>query len=149
MEGEYYREAVAALRLAKEVIKVQQKWRGNTVRELNQKGGFSRSLANSATDWPCLLLELLSTASELDYFQPKLVINNIDVLKNAELVDDTTVRGSLYHDSLIWRIIALGANERILPVILLTSDSYYSYRAFMDFGFPDIFISRETFGWTP
>ncbi|KAL8135797.1 hypothetical protein AgCh_010419 [Apium graveolens] len=34
-----------------------------------QKGGFSKSLANSATDWPCLLLELLSTASELDYFQ--------------------------------------------------------------------------------
>ncbi|XP_074365551.1 uncharacterized protein LOC141706668 [Apium graveolens] len=148
-EGEYYREAVAALRLAKEVIKVQQKWRGNAVRELNEKGGFSRSLANSATDWPCLLLELLSAASEFDYFQPKLVINNIDVLKNAELVDNTMVRGSLYHDSLIWRIIALGANERILPVILLTSDSYYSYRAFMDFGFPDIFISRETFGWTP
>ncbi|KAL1818068.1 hypothetical protein ACET3Z_020642 [Daucus carota] len=148
-EGAYYREAVAALRLAKEVIKVQQKWRGNAVRELNKKGGFSRSLANSATDWPCLLLELLSAASELDYFQPKLVINNIDVLKNAELVDDTTVRASLYHDSLIWRIIALGANERILPVILLTSDSYYSYRAYMDFGFPDIFISRETFGWTP
>lgn len=68
-EGAYYREAVAALRLAKEVIKVQQKWRGNAVRELNKKGGFSRSLANSATDWPCLLLELLSAASELDYFQ--------------------------------------------------------------------------------
>lgn len=128
---------------------MQQKWRGNAVRELNAKGGFSRSLANSATDWPCLLLELLSAASELDYFQPKLVINNIDVLKNAELTDDTMVRAPLYHDSLIWRIIALGANERILPVILLTSDSYYSYRAFMDFGFPDIFISRETFGWTP
>ncbi|KAG7012018.1 hypothetical protein SDJN02_26926, partial [Cucurbita argyrosperma subsp. argyrosperma] len=28
-------------------------------------------------------------------------------------------------------------------------NSYYSYRAYMDFGFPDIFISRETFGWTP
>lgn len=68
-EVAYYREAVAALRLAKEVIQVQQKWRGNAIRELNEKGGFSRSLANSATDWPCLLLELLSAASEMDYFQ--------------------------------------------------------------------------------
>ncbi|RVW97419.1 hypothetical protein CK203_026351 [Vitis vinifera] len=24
-----------------------------------------------------------------------------------------------------------------------------SYQAYLDFGFPDIFISRETFGWTP
>lgn len=36
---------------------------------LNQIGGFSRSLANSATDWPRLLLELLSAAFEIDYFQ--------------------------------------------------------------------------------
>ena len=56
---------------------------------------------------------------------------------------------SMYHDSLLWRIIALGVNERCLPVVLVTSDSYYSYQAYLDFGFPDIFISRETFGWTP
>jgi hypothetical protein len=31
----------------------------------------------------------------------------------------------------------------------VTSDSYYSYQAFVDYGFPDIFISRETFGWNP
>lgn len=147
-EVSYFREAVVALRLAKEVIKVQQGWRANAIAHLNQTGGFSRSLANSCTDWPCLLLELLSQAAEIGHFQPKLVINNIDVLKNATLNDDSSVRASLYHDSLIWRIIALGANERCLPVILVTSDSYYSYRAYMDFGFPDIFISRETFGWT-
>ncbi|XP_059661132.1 uncharacterized protein LOC132307407 [Cornus florida] len=147
-EASYYREAIVALELAKEVITIQQGWRANAVKHLNQTGGFSRPLANSATDWPCLLLELLSAAAETDYFQPKLVINNIDVLKNAVLTDDSTVRASLYHDSLIWRIIALGANEKCLPVILLTSDSYYSYRAYLDFGFPDIFISRETFGWT-
>ncbi|KAL3754577.1 hypothetical protein ACJRO7_001770 [Eucalyptus globulus] len=115
---------------------------------LNRTGGFSRSLAHSCTDWPCLLLELLSQAAELDHFQPKLAIINIDVLRHAILTDDSSVSASMYHDSLIWRIIALGANERCLPVILVTSDSYYSYRAFMDFGFPDIFISRETFGWT-
>ncbi|CAH9086807.1 unnamed protein product [Cuscuta europaea] len=148
-EGSYNRESLAALKLAKAVMRLQQKWRSNAVKHLNQSGGFSRSLANSATDWPSLLIELLSSAAEVDYFQPKLVINNIEVLKNAVLIDDSSVCASMYHDSLIWRIIALGANERCLPVIFVTSDSYYSYRAYIDFGFPDIFISRETFGWTP
>lgn len=145
----YYMEAIAALQLAKEVIEMQHGWRVNAIKHLNKTGGFSRSLANSATDWPFLLLELLSSAAEIDYFQPKLVINNIDVLKNAVLTDDTTVNAPMYHDSLIWRIISLCVNERCLPVILVTSDSYYSYQAFIDFGFPDIFVSRETFGWTP
>ncbi|XP_039159969.1 uncharacterized protein LOC104424723 isoform X1 [Eucalyptus grandis] len=148
-EASYLREAIVALKLAKEVIKLQHGWRSKAIAHLNQTGAFSRSLAHSCTDWPCLLLELLSQAAELDHFQPKLVINNIDVLRHAILTDDSSVSASMYHDSLIWRIIALGANERCLPVILITSDSYYSYRAFMDFGFPDIFISRETFGWTP
>ncbi|XVF31806.1 hypothetical protein REPUB_Repub17cG0024700 [Reevesia pubescens] len=148
-EASYFREAIVALRLAKEVIMVQQRWRSNTIADLDRSGWFSRSLANSCTDWPCLLLELLSQAAEIDHFQPKLVINNVEIIRNAMLTDDSTVCGSMYHDSLIWRIIALGANERCLPVVLVTSDSYYSYRAFMDFGFPDIFISRETFGWTP
>ncbi|CAK7349040.1 unnamed protein product [Dovyalis caffra] len=148
-EASYFREAIVALRLAKEVIKMQQGWRANAIAHLNRTGGFSRSLANSCTDWPCLLLELLSKAAEIDYFQPKLVINNIEVLKNAILVDDSMVSGPMYHDSLVWRIIALGANERCLPVMLVTSDSYYSYQAFWDFGFPDIFISRENFGWAP
>ncbi|KAM7273273.1 hypothetical protein ACFE04_027937 [Oxalis oulophora] len=127
---------------------MQQTWRSNAIRSLNETGGFSRSLVHSCTDWPCLLLELLSQAAEIGYFQPKLVINNIEVLKHAVLTDDATVSPSMYHDSLIWRIIALGANERCLPVILLTSNSYYSYQAYTDFGFPDIFVSRETFGWS-
>ncbi|KAH6829621.1 embryo defective 1381 [Perilla frutescens var. hirtella] len=148
-ESSYYKEAMAALKLAKEVIRVQGSWRENAIQDLNNKGGFSRSLAHSATDWPCLLLELLSLAAEVDHFQPKLVLNNIELLKNAVLENDRTICGSTYHDSLIWRVIALGANERCLPVVFVTSDSYYSYRAFIDFGFPDIFISRETFGWTP
>ncbi|EXC21597.1 hypothetical protein L484_001457 [Morus notabilis] len=148
-EASYYREAVVALRLAKEVIKVQHGWRANAIEDLNRRGGFSRSLANSCTDWPCLLLELLSQAAEIGHFQPKLVINNIEVLRNAILVDgDSSVRAPMYHDSLIWRMIALGANEKSLPVILVTSDSYYSYRAYLDFGFIDVFISRENFGWS-
>ncbi|KAJ4975668.1 hypothetical protein NE237_000774 [Protea cynaroides] len=147
-ETSYFREALLSLQLAKEVIQIHQSWRSNVVAHLNRTGGFSRSLSNSSTDWPYLLLEMLSAAAEMGYFQPKLVINNIDVLRNAVLADDSTVCASMYHDSFLWRLIALGVNERCLPVILLTSDSYYSYRAFMDFGFPDIFISRETFGWT-
>ncbi|XP_071936421.1 uncharacterized protein [Coffea arabica] len=122
VEDSYYREAMAALELAKEVIKVQQGWRANAIKHLNETGGFSRPLGHSATDWPCLLLELLSSAAEVGYFQPKLVINNIDVLKNAVLTDDTTVNASMYHDSFIWRTIALCVNERCLPVILVTSD---------------------------
>ena len=68
-EATYFREAVVGLRLAKEVIKVQQGWRANAVAHLNRSGGYSRSLANSATDWPCLLLELLSQAAEIGFFQ--------------------------------------------------------------------------------
>ncbi|KAJ6334242.1 hypothetical protein OIU78_011193 [Salix suchowensis] len=82
-EASYFREAAVALRLAKEVITMQLGWRARAIAHLNQTGGFSRSLANSCTDWPCLLLELLSKAAEIDYFQPKLVINNIEVLKKA------------------------------------------------------------------
>ncbi|XP_057754481.1 uncharacterized protein LOC130973824 [Arachis stenosperma] len=148
-EASYFKEAVVALKLAKKVLDVQQGWRANAIAHMNRTGVFSRSLTHSSTDWPCLLLELLSQAAEVDHFQPKLVLNNIEVLKHATVNDDISVSGPLYHDSLIWRIIALGANERILPVILVTSDSYYSYEAFLEFGYKDIFISRETFGWTP
>jgi len=54
--------------------------------------------------------------------QPKLVINNIDVLRKATTIDDSMVPAGMYHDSFIWRLIALGVNERCLPVILVTSD---------------------------
>ncbi|CAL9107757.1 unnamed protein product [Musa acuminata var. zebrina] len=147
-EVAYMREAVTSLKLAKEVIGMHQEWRREAMKHLNWTGGFSRSLANSSTDWPCILLDILSAAAEVDFFQPKLVINNVDVLRKAIFSDDSTVSAAVYHDSFIWRLIALGANDRCLPVILVTSDSYYSYQAFIDFGFPDIFISRETFGWT-
>ncbi|XP_042520757.1 uncharacterized protein LOC122094130 isoform X2 [Macadamia integrifolia] len=55
--------------------------------------------------------------------KPKMVINNIDVLRNAFLTDDSIVSASMYHDRLLWRLIALGVNERRLPVIILISDS--------------------------
>ena len=68
-EASYYKEGLVALKLAKEVIRVQQGFRANAVKHLNKSGGFSRTLANSATDWPYLLLELLSIAAQSDYFQ--------------------------------------------------------------------------------
>ncbi|XP_052166676.1 uncharacterized protein LOC127783526 [Oryza glaberrima] len=148
-EKAYMQEAMAALRVAKEVLGMQEGWRKEAVREMNRTGRYSRPLANSATDWPCLLLDVLSGAAEVDFFQPKLVLNNVDVLRKATCEDDTMVPAAMYHDSLIWRVIALGANEQCLPVIMSTSDGYYSSQAFVDFGFPNIFISRETFGWTP
>lgn len=55
-------------------------------------------------------------------WQPKLVINNIEVLRNAILTDDLSVNAPMYHDSLIWRITALGVNDSCIPVILVTSD---------------------------
>ncbi|KAL6316023.1 hypothetical protein AAG906_015439 [Vitis piasezkii] len=103
-------EVMVGLRLAKEVIKVQQGWRANAVAHLNLSSGYSRSSANSATDWPWLLLELLSQAAKI---------------------------------GLLWKIIALGVNERCLPVVLVTSDSYYSYQGYLDFRFPNIFISPK------
>ncbi|KAL6838978.1 hypothetical protein ACP4OV_031205 [Aristida adscensionis] len=148
-ERAYMQEAMAALRVAKEVLGMQEGWRKEAVREMNRTGRFSRSLANSATDWPCLLLDVLSSAAEEDFFQPKLVLSNVDVLRKAICEDETMVPAAMYHDSFIWRVIALGANEQCLPVIISTSDGYYSSQAFVDFGFPNIFISRETFGWTP
>lgn len=54
--------------------------------------------------------------------QPKLVINNIEVLHKAVAEDDSTVPAAMYHDSFLWRLIALGINERSLPIILITSD---------------------------
>lgn len=68
-EAAFMREAVVALRLAKEVLGMHQDWRREAVMHLNRTGSFSRTLANSATDWPCLLLQILSDAAEIDFFQ--------------------------------------------------------------------------------
>lgn len=78
-EASYYREAFVALKLAKEVIQVQNSWRRNAIAHLNRTGGFSRSLSNSCTDWPCLLLELLSQAAEIDHFQV-IEVQNFDIV---------------------------------------------------------------------
>jgi hypothetical protein len=73
-ERAYMQEAMAAWRVAKEVLRMQEGWRKEAVKEMNRTGRFSRSLANSATDWPCLLLDVLSGAAEEDFFQVNLVM---------------------------------------------------------------------------
>ena len=67
-------EALAALRVAKEALGMQEGWRKEAIREMNRTGRFSRSLANSATDWPCLLLDVLSGAAEEEFFQVDLML---------------------------------------------------------------------------
>ncbi|KAF3791297.1 hypothetical protein EJ110_NYTH14565 [Nymphaea thermarum] len=149
-ELSYFKEAVLSLHLAKEVLSVHERWRAKAVETSNRTGEYSNSLANLSTNWPLLLLDLLSAAAHMGYFQPKLVMNNIDVLRKANLAGSCPmVPAALYHDSLLWRLIALGVNERFLPIMLVTSDGYYSYQVFRDFGYSELFISRETFGWTP
>lgn len=68
-EAAYMKESVAALKLAKKVIELQRGWRANAIAHMNHTGVFSRTLTHSCTDWPCLLLELLSQAAEIDNFQ--------------------------------------------------------------------------------
>lgn len=150
-ELKYFKEALLSLYLAKEVLLIHEQWRADAVQHLRKTGGFSRMLAHTATNWPLLLLEILSRAAEKGFFQPKLVINNLDILRKA--IRDTSVDPIVdavnYHDSLLLRLVSLGLNERCLPVIFVTSDSYYSYQAYRDFGYPDVFIYREAFGWSP
>eukprot|EP01018_Ginkgo_biloba_P012298 Gb_07249 [translate_table: standard] len=150
-ELSYFKEALLSLYLAKEVLLIHEKWRTDAVEHLKRTGGFSRMLAHSATNWPLLLLEILTKAAENFYFQPKLVINNFDILRKTvkDSSNDPIVNAAMYHDSLLLRLVSLGINERCLPIIFVTSDSYYSYQSYRDFGYPDVFISREAFGWTP
>lgn len=68
-EASYFKESVVALKLAKKVIEIQQGWRKNAIAHMNRTGVCSRTLAYSATDWPYLLLELLSQAAEISHFQ--------------------------------------------------------------------------------
>ncbi|XP_057852949.2 uncharacterized protein LOC131063178 isoform X2 [Cryptomeria japonica] len=150
-ELNYFKEALLSLYLAKEVLLIHEQWRANAVEHLKRTGKFSRMLAHSATNWPLLLLEILTQAAQSDYFQPKLVINNFDMLRKAfrDSSADPIVDAAMYHDSLLLRLVSLGLNDRCIPVIFVTSDSYYSYQLYRDFAYANSFISRENFGWTP
>jgi hypothetical protein len=76
-ETAYMQEAMAALRVAKELLRMQEGWRKEALREMNRTGRFSRPLVNSATDWPCLLLDVLSGAAEVDFFQVEFCVISV------------------------------------------------------------------------
>eukprot|EP00252_Welwitschia_mirabilis_P023354 TRINITY_DN6579_c0_g1_i1.p1 TRINITY_DN6579_c0_g1~~TRINITY_DN6579_c0_g1_i1.p1 ORF type:complete len:598 (+),score=91.15 TRINITY_DN6579_c0_g1_i1:143-1936(+) len=149
-ELHYFKESLLSLHLAKELLSIHEQWRANAIEHVKKTGSFSRMLAHTATNWPSLLIELLSCGVAEGYFQPKLFFSNIDMLRKASSASchDTMVNAEMYHDSLLLRLVALGLNEWFLPLVFLTSDSYYSFQASQDFDFPDIFIYREAFGWT-
>uniref|UniRef100_A0ACD5U4Y1 Uncharacterized protein n=1 Tax=Avena sativa TaxID=4498 RepID=A0ACD5U4Y1_AVESA len=52
-ETAYMQEAMGALRVAKDLLRMQEGWRKEALREMNRTGRFSHSLVNTATDWPC------------------------------------------------------------------------------------------------
>lgn len=85
-EASYFKESVVALKLAKKVIEMQQGWRGDAIAHMNRTGGFSRTLTHSSTDWPFLLLDLLSQAAEIHHFQVLLspIANNVNMNFNYE-----------------------------------------------------------------
>ncbi|KAK1291305.1 hypothetical protein QJS10_CPB17g00279 [Acorus calamus] len=94
------REAGVSLRLAKEIIDMHSSWRASAVAHLKRMGGVSTPLAHSSTDWPCLLLELLSSAAGMGIFQPKLVLDNIEVLRKATSTDESMIpAGIVMEDS--------------------------------------------------
>lgn len=53
--------------------------------------------------------------------QPKLVINAMDVMRNAP-VDQGGVDGAAYHDSLLMKVVTMGVTQGCLPIILVSSD---------------------------
>jgi hypothetical protein len=74
--------------------------------------------------------------------QPKLVINAMDVMRNAA-VDQGGVDGAAYHDSLLMKVVTMGVTQGCLPIILVSSDSYYSWQIGEDFGDNNVFVSCE------
>lgn len=80
--------------------------------------------------------------------QPKLVINGLEVLRNASMVMGG-LDGSLFHDGFLLQLVNNSLTQGSFPVILVSSDSYYSWQLDDDFGSTETFISNEIFGWTP
>ena len=53
--------------------------------------------------------------------QPKLVINGLEVLRNASTVMGG-VDGSLYHDAFLLEVVKNSLTQGSIPVILVSSD---------------------------
>jgi hypothetical protein len=61
------------------------------------------------------------------FVQPKLVLNNVDVLRKAICEDETMVPAAMYHDSFIWRVIALMNSACQLLCRLQMGEFLYSF----------------------
>ena len=59
-ELNYFKEALLSLYLVKEVLLIHEQWRANVVKHLKRTRKFAKMLAHSATNWPLLLLEILT-----------------------------------------------------------------------------------------
>ncbi|CAM6083792.1 unnamed protein product [Calypogeia fissa] len=143
-------EAFMSLALAKKILKIQEDWRVSAGSNLTSSGIVTRTSADASTSWAVLLLRLLSFAAQEGHFQPKLVINNVELLRKAAAkAPGGNVHGALYHDSLLMHITKMGVNVGCIPIILVSSDSYYSCKVFADHGDDLAFTSHEVLGWTP
>nr|XP_024361784.1 uncharacterized protein LOC112275554 isoform X2 [Physcomitrium patens] len=141
-------KALLSLALAKHLLQIQENWRLAAGADRQKKGLLSKGLVDAVVSWPSLLLELVSSATQEGLFQPKLVINGIELLRNASS-DMGCTDGSSYHDALLLQLVNNSLTQGSFPVILVSSDSYYSWQLGDDFGSTDAFISSEIFGWTP
>lgn len=136
--------ALNVLHLARQVLEVQEEWRSR---------GPGRGAADAATAWSVLMIDLLSAAAEKGRFEPKLVIHGIELLRQAPGLGAGrrkrlrhVVSGAQFHDHLV---LKLTERAKTLPVILTTSDGYYS----SDFDTEQKFLDErvtpfEYFGWT-
>ncbi|GBG77950.1 hypothetical protein CBR_g25881 [Chara braunii] len=147
--------AWTAVALAKQVLCIQQEWR---LRSKLSGGGFEQKtswdlssgpVADALTSWSTLLINLLSGAAAQGKFQPKLMINGIDELRRAKESSSCACSGAAFHDMLVMRVLDQAVKKGCMPIILLSSDSYYSADAARDFGSVDFFESLEVFAWTP
>ncbi|CAK9204371.1 unnamed protein product [Sphagnum jensenii] len=141
------RKAVLSLSLAKQLLQMQEGWRTAAGSARRSRGAIPKGAADAAVSWPMLLINLLSWATQENRFQPKLVINAMDVMRNAAM-DQGGVDGAAYHDSLLMKVVTMGVTQGCLPIILVSSDSYYSWQIGEDFGDNNVFVSCEFFGWT-
>eukprot|EP00897_Mesotaenium_endlicherianum_P008063 jgi/Mesen1/7285/ME000373S06353 len=84
--------------------------------------------------------------------QPKLVINGVDVLRRAQPATggrQLSPTGAAFHDSFLTRLVRTAASYTSLPVLLVSSDSYYADKVHEDMGSLHAFLPHEVFGWTP
>ncbi|KAL3684319.1 hypothetical protein R1sor_002341 [Riccia sorocarpa] len=140
-------DAILSLALAQQLFKIQERWRTSSP---PRRGVIAKAPADAATSYAIFLLRLISGSVQEGKFQPKLIINNLDLMRKAAPENpEESLHGALYHDSLLMQVSKLGFNHGCIPLIMVSSDSYYSLQLFEDHADDNTFISQEMLGWTP